>query len=132
MSYDVHWQDPDKHIVYIHYPHNWTWDDYYILLDKSLELINESDQPRVYVIADMSEGALPQGSSQMHALNAMRQKHEKTEFVVLVTQNGLIRFITDMTRRISADMKKYYRVADSVLHAEQLIRDDIAAHRVPD
>lgn len=124
MAIDVHWHNPTHDIIYTSYGKKWTWDDFYLVAQRTKQLIDtESHAPIVDVIADMTSDVLPYGGSQLHGISILKDKHPNVGVIVLVTKNGFISTLAQMSFKASALMREHYRIVGSVAEAEQLIAE---------
>ena len=123
MNVEIRWHDDDV-TIYAKYLKGWTWDDYYISVDKSKQMMTESSSDNCYMIADMTESLIPRGAASAHGMNTMKNKHPKLRFVVIVTQNPVVRTMTQITIRLNKLMEQTVRVAATIEEAEHIILFD--------
>ena len=118
MPIEVEWDNAEQTILRLDFHAPWNWEAYEAAVLKSSQLIGTAAQPVVMIVNGATIEQLPQG-----ALSHFRQ----SEFLVpgnlgcicVVNANPLIRLVISTVGKLSPQIGKRLRIADSLEEARR-------------
>ncbi|MBA3871827.1 MAG: hypothetical protein H0X30_21990 [Anaerolineae bacterium] len=122
MPFSVEWDNSDKTIIYVRYE-RWSWDDFYNAVKVSTDL-SLTVNHQVDIIAHLVDSIIPQGSAFSHSGAVLKQDNQKLGLIVVVTSNGFILSLMQVSSRIVPGWKNKYRMSATLEKARELIANE--------
>ena len=120
MPIHIHWDNDTKTILRHDFEGNWTWDEYFELVQKRNTHMASVDH-HVDVIANMKPGIMPSGFALSSAKTSLRSAPPNHGLFVIVT-NTVISTFLDLFKQFDRETGLILREADSVEEAREIIR----------
>lgn len=122
MSIEVYWEDEEQTIVRYDFKGHWTWDEFYPVLEKALEM--ERAKPyRVDVILDMRKNEVVPANVLTHLKSIADHQPDNIGISVFVSENRFLLSLFSVGTRFYSRIGHYFRVVSSIEEAHQMIRD---------
>lgn len=104
----VEWDNQEKTVVRFTYTGKWTWDEFYIHIKKTNEMMDTVDHICVSIVDMSNSGNLPLGAS-VHIRNIIRQSmsHNNSGISVFINAETLVKMIIDALRMNYPDIKDF-------------------------
>jgi len=123
MSVDVNWADEARTIVRYSFAGMWNWDEFYIALDRALEMEN-SVSHRVDVVADLRRSERIPSDALSHVQIIARKQPANLQLSVFVTNSLFARALLGVLRPISKTVSNHYRIVPDLERAYTEIQAD--------
>lgn len=129
MGIQVNWDDEDKSIIRYNLEGLWTWDDYCIAINQTMQLMQDIDHP-VGVIANFrADTMVPLGVT--HHEDSLADHCPPTKFptmpnnmdvIVVMGGNYFVEVLLSAFCRLYSRVEKHIFIASSVNEAREIIR----------
>ena len=117
----VRWHDKTKGIQLLYFQGDWTWEEYFAVIEESNEMMREADPQRIDIIAYMKEsGRLPLNAI-THVRSAGTNRPENWGITVIVGGGTFVNMMLEIGRRVTPHLAHRYHAADTFEDALKLI-----------
>jgi hypothetical protein len=122
MPITVKWDTPLPDTIYYHFSGRWTWDDYFRAFAEECQLA-ASISPRQYdVLGDLLHGSvIPRGPGIRHVINTYKMSPKNMGLVIAVTNNTIVRAVTQLLVTIQPDMAASFQVTQTLDEARRIL-----------
>ncbi len=119
---EINWDNDDKTVMRYTYQGQWTWQEFYGVMEQSHQMMDTVDHP-VDILVDMRASAqIPQGAvTQFRRIANVR--HPNTGTIVAVTEARVARMLYDIFATVFRPIASRYHIVQTIDEAYAAIED---------
>lgn len=123
MAVDVYWGDEEQTIVVYEMSKDWSWSEFYPVLDTALAMEN-SVTHRVDVIVKLPHHFRLPANTLTNVKSAAHARPENLHLVMIISQQSLITAIYEVAKRVTNIIKENFQVVPTYEDALAIIMAD--------
>jgi hypothetical protein len=124
MSVRIEWDNPEQTVLLAHYEGHWTWEEFYQAA-KECQVLSATVPHKVYIIANMVNGVMPQGEPFGYNKEETGHLSAKIGFVVMVSGSRFIQLLMNISARMIPKWRGKYHAAATIEEARAFIENDM-------
>lgn len=123
MRVEVSWYDDEKTVILQQFPAEWTWDDYYDGVKRTVELEKTVDH-HVYVVGTQPpNGQTPKGNILTHYNAAIKMHADNMRYFIIATDNTMTTFFGNIFLK-TTPMRTKARMVTTIEDAINFVEQD--------
>ena len=123
MTVNVSWYDEEQTIILQEFPMNWTWEDFFEAVGRTVELEKTVSHP-VYILGtNPKNGQMPKGNSLAQFNAALKMHPPHMRYYILATNNTFVALMGRVLLQTSG-LREKTRLVNTVDDGLRLIADD--------
>ncbi len=119
---DLKWLNPEETVLLVEYHPNWTWDEYFKIVEWILEKVEQTGKPVQFISVDTYRRmASPRGDFFVRARTLFPRMLKSGCSVVYVSPSSITKTLISVYSKLSPETSKAIRLANSLDEAKQMV-----------